>query len=111
MSEYEAAILLWCEHHAALLRRVARGEAVNKAPDWDHISDEVQSVGSERLRAVESLLLQAVGHMLQAAAWPLSREVPHWQADARLLRAQADLRVAPSMRQRLNLARLYAKAV
>src|SRR5689334_3461639 len=111
MSEYEADILLWSEHQAALLRRVARGEAVNKAPDWDNIIDEVESVGSEQLRAVESLLLQALVHMLKAEAWPLSREVPHWQAEARLHRAQAGLRFAPSMRQRLNLARLYAKAV
>ena len=111
MSEYEADVLLWSEHQAALLRRLARGEAVNERPDWDNIIDEVESVGSEQLHAVESLLLQALVHMLKAAAWPLSREVSHWQAEARLHRAQAGLRFAPSMRQRLDLDRLYAKAV
>ena len=40
-----------------------------------------------------------------------TREVSHWQAEARLHRAQAGLRFAPSMRQRLDLERLYAKAV
>ena len=53
MSEYEADVLLWSEHQAALLRRLARGEAVNERPDWDNIIDEVESVGSEQLHAVE----------------------------------------------------------
>ena len=75
MSEYEADVLLWSEHQAALLRRLARGEAVNERPDWDNIIDEVESVGSEQLHAVQSLLLQALVHMLKAEAWPLSRDV------------------------------------
>ena len=45
MSEHEADVLLWSEHQAALLRRLARGEAVNEFPDWDNIIDEVESVG------------------------------------------------------------------
>ena len=50
-------------------------------------------------------------HLLKAEAWPLSREVSHWQAEARLHRAQATLRFAPSMRQRLgSRSGLYAKA-
>ena len=53
MSEHEADVLLWSEHQAALLRRLARGEAVNERPDWDNIIDEVESVGSEQLHAVE----------------------------------------------------------
>ena len=85
MSEYEADILLWSEHQAGLLRRLARGEAVNEPPDWDNIIEEVESVGSEQLHAVESLLLQALVHMLKAEAWPLSREASHWQAEARLI--------------------------
>ena len=32
---------------------LARGEAVNERPDWDNIIDEVESVGSEQLHAVE----------------------------------------------------------
>jgi hypothetical protein len=64
-------------------------------------------VGSEDLHAVKSLLL----HMLKAAAWPQSRDVPHRQAKVRLFRAQAANRSAPSMRQRLDLTHSYRQAL
>jgi hypothetical protein len=108
---YDADILIWSERQAELLRRVAIGAAVNEAPDWPNIIEEIESVGSEQLHAVTSLLVQALTHMLKAEAWPLSREVPHWQAEARRFRGDAADRFAPSMRQRIDLVRLYRRAL
>ncbi len=109
---YETDILLWSEHQAALLRRRAAGELVNEAElDWPNIAEEIESVGSEQRHAVESLLLQALIHMLKAEAWPLSRDVPHWQAEARVFRAQARRRFVSSMRQRIDLEGIYADAL
>ncbi len=87
------------------------GERVNDAAlDWPNIIDEIESVGSEQVRAVGSLLFQAFVHDLRVLAWPWSREVSHWQSEARLFRAQAALRYALSMRQRIDLIKLYARA-
>jgi hypothetical protein len=108
---YDSDIVIWSERQAALLRRVAAGEPVNEAPDWPNIIEEIESVGSEQRHAVESLLLRALIHMLKAEAWPLSRDVPHWQAEARVSRAQACRRFVPSMRQRIDFAGIYADAV
>jgi hypothetical protein len=109
---YESDILLWSERQAHLLRRIARGERVNHADlDWPNIAEEIESVGSEQLHAVNSLLVQALLHDLKAQAWPQSRDVPHWQAEARRFRADAADRLAPSMRQRIDLARLYRRAL
>jgi len=109
---YDADILEWSERQAALLRRVAAGERVNSADlDWPDIIEEIESVGREQLHAVESLLTQAMLHMLKAEAWPLSSYVPGWQAEARLFRSQARRRFAPSMRQRLDVPGLYADAL
>lgn len=108
---YETDILVWSEQQAELLRRLAHGERVNDQLDWEHLIEEVESVGSEQLHAVESLLLQALVHMLKAQGWPLARDVENWRADARGFRAQAANRFAPSMRQRLDLARLYRQAL
>jgi hypothetical protein len=109
---YDADILEWSEQQAALLRRIAAGERLNEAsPDWANIIEEVESVGREQLHAVESLLVEALLHMLKAAAWPQSAAVPHWQAEARLFRAQARRRFVPSMRERIDLASLYRDAV
>jgi hypothetical protein len=108
---YEEDVVLWSERQSELLRRVAAGEPVNEAPDWPNIIEEIESVGSEQRHAVESLLLQALIHMLKAEAWPLARDLPHWQAEARVFRAQARRRFVPSMRQRLDLAGIYSDAL
>ena len=49
--------------------------------------------------------------MLKAEGWPLSRDVPHRQAEARVFRAQARRRFVPSMRQKIDVARLYRQAL
>jgi hypothetical protein len=109
-SDYDTDIVEWSEQQAALLRRVAAGERVNDL-DWPNIIEEIESVGNEQVRSVESLLFQALVHDLKAEAWPDSPHVPHWLAEARGFRAQASLRFAPSMRQRIDVLRLYAKAI
>jgi hypothetical protein len=112
MSAYDTDILLWSEQQAELLRRRAAGELVNDAElDWPNIAEEIEDVGSERLHRVESLLVQALRHMLKAEAWPLSRDAPGWRADAIDFRQQARRRFVPSMRQKIDVASLYADAV
>jgi hypothetical protein len=109
---YETDILLWSDRQADLLRRVAAGERINdEAPDWANIIEEIESVGREQRFAVESLLMQALIHMLKAKAWPLSRDVPHWEAEARVFQANAASRFTPSMRQKLDLDRIYRRAL
>jgi hypothetical protein len=109
---YDADIVLWSERQADLLRRHLAGERANDvALDWPNIIEEIESVGREQLHAVESLLLLALIHRLKAEAWPDSREVPHWRAEERTFRNQARRRFTPSMRQRFDLAGIYADAL
>jgi hypothetical protein len=110
MSEYDSDILTWSEHQSDLLRRLARGEQVNTEIDWENVAEEIESVGPEQLHAVESLLLRALIHMLKAQAWPDSRVADVWSADALNFRAQATNRFVPSMRQRIDLSRVYRLA-
>ncbi len=112
MSHYDTDVLAWSEEQAALLRRVAAGERVNDASlDWPNIIEEIETVGRSELSAVESLLLQALLHMLKAEAWPASRDVHRWQAEARVFRRQARRRYTPSMRDKLDLDGLYDDAL
>ena len=111
MSEYDADILLWSEHQSALLRRLARGEAVNERPDWDNVAEEIESVGRSQLSAVRSHIVLALLHDLKAEAWPLSRDVPHWRAEVRGHRSEAVEAFAPSMRQRIDMETLYRNAL
>jgi hypothetical protein len=108
---YDADVLQWSERQADLLRRVANGERVNEADlDWPNIVEEIESVGRSQLSAVKSYLLQALLHDLKAEAWPLSPSVPHWRSEARVARYNAAEAYVPSMRQRIDLAAIYAKA-
>ncbi len=112
MSDYDTDILTWSEHQAMLLRRRAGGELVNDNDlDWSNIAEEIEEVGSNRLHAVESLLVQALRHMLKAESWPLSRDEPTWRADAIDFRRQARRRFVPSMRQKIDLTSLYKDAL
>jgi hypothetical protein len=110
MSDYDSDIVTWSEHQGALLRRLARGEKVNAQIDWENVAEEVESVGREQLHAVESQLLQALIHMLKARSWPNSRDAGVWIADSMNCRARAANRFVPSMRQRIDIARLYRQA-
>src|SRR5580658_1705787 len=109
---YEDDIVLWSERQAELLRRRAAGELVNeKELDWPNIAEEIESVGSEQRHAVESLWMRTLLHMLKAEAWPQSPEVPHWRSEARVFRADAARRFVPSMRQRIDLERIYRQVL
>ena len=107
---YDTDILSWSKRQAALLRRVAAGERINDQVDWPNVIEEIESVGNEQLHAVESLLVQALRHMLKAEAWPLHRDAPNWRADAIDFRQQAQRRYAPSMRQRIDMVRIWRHA-
>jgi hypothetical protein len=111
MADYDSDILEWSERQAELLRRRAAGDLVNEAElDWPNIAEEIEDVGRSELHAVESLLVQALRHMLKAEAWPQSRDAPSWRADAIDFRQQARRRFAPSMRPKINVAGLYVDA-
>ena len=108
---YDADILEWSEHQARLLRQHADGQDGNEAPDWANIIEEIESVGRSELHTVRSNLMQALIHDLKCEAWPLALHVPHWRAEARVFRSNAADAFSPSMRQRLDLARLYRQAL
>jgi hypothetical protein len=105
---YDEDILLWAEHQADALRRRALNEI-----DWENVAEEIVDVGRSELRSVASHLVQALLHDLKAEAWPLSREAPHWRAEARGQRDDARAAFTRSMAQReeLDIAELYRRAL
>ncbi len=111
MSGYDTDVVTWSERQADLLRRVAAGECVNDLVDWTNVIEEVESVGQSQIDAVESLWTQAFLHDLKAEAWPLAIDLDRQRADARMFRHQARRKYRASMRQRIDLAGLYADAL
>ena len=107
---YELEALAWAERQAELLRRLAAGELVNDAVDWANVIEEVADVGLSELRACRSLLLQAMVHLLKLHVRPGDQAAGHWREEAGTFLDDAEQRFSPSMRHRINLDELYAKA-
>ena len=108
---YERDALAWAEQQAALLDRMAAGERLNEAVDWPNVIEEVRDVGLSELRACRSLLRQALIHLLKLHAWPDSPTATHWRGEVVGFLGDARDAFAPSMRQRIDLARLHAEAL
>ncbi len=107
---YERDALAWAEQQAALLRRLAVGERLNEVVDWPNVIEEVQDVGLSELRACQSLLEQAMAHLLKLHALPESQAAKHWRDEIRAFLHDAKRRFTSSMRQRIGLEDLYCEA-
>ncbi len=108
---YERDALAWAERQAALLDRLAAGERLNEAVDWANVIEEVRDVGLSELRSCRSLLRQAMLHLLKLHAWPDNPAASRWRDEVGTFLIDAADRFTPSMRQRIDLDDLYAKAL
>ncbi len=108
---YDQDVLVWSEQQAELLRRLAAGERVNDAVDWANVIEEVEDVGQSQLRSCRGLLRQAMLHLLKLHAWPGNQSVGHRQDEVDAFLSAAGDHFTPSMKQHLDVAGLYAKAL
>lgn len=108
---YEADILAWSEEQADLLRRLRKGERVDAAVDWENVIDEVETVGRSELAAYESLLEQAIAHLLKIHLEPTNPAFRPWRGETLAFLHQARRRFSPAMRQRIDLPALYRERV
>jgi len=97
--------VLWSEAQAALLRRLAARERVNDALDFENLIEEVESVGRGQCQAVASRLSVALTHLLLAHGAPGAQWVRHWLIKVLTALGDAERAYAPSMAQRIDLAR------
>jgi len=107
---YTADILRWSDQQAELVRRLARGERVKDAIDWENVIEEVESVGRSELTAVKILLKRALEHLIKCHIWPAG-QVEHWRQEALVFLDDAKDRFSPSMRQAIDIAQLWRKAI
>jgi hypothetical protein len=94
---YDRDILIWSEHQAALLRRLAAGERVNETVDWPNLIEEVEDLGRAELHACESLLRQAMLHLLTLHSGA-DAPAAHWRAETLGFLDDAAARFSPAMR-------------
>lgn len=107
---YDSDTLIWSEQQASLLRRLADGERVNDAIDWPHVIEEIEDVGLSQLSACESLLRQALVHLMKLRGGA-DRPAAHWRVETLGFLTDAQRRFSPSMRQRIDLGRIYRRTL
>ncbi len=68
-SRYDTDLLLWSEEQARALRAAAR-QGSNAPIDWDHVAEELESLGAAELRALASHIGTVIEHLLKLQASP-----------------------------------------
>ena len=78
--------------------------------DWPNMAEESRT-WARAAAGSKSHLTLALLHDLKAEAWPRSLSEPSWRAEARLHRRLARKKFTPGMRQKIDIAELYADAL
>jgi hypothetical protein len=94
MSDYDTDFYAWTQQQAQALRAQK-----SKALDWDHLAEEIESLGNEQRHAVRSHLRVLLWHLLKWAYQPAHRG-PSWRTSILNARAEITDRLAdyPSLR-------------
>jgi hypothetical protein len=87
MTDYDADIVLWSEHQAALLRRLSNGEPMNEPPDRRTIAEEIGSVGRSERSALASHIRVVLEHLAKRTCPPATEPRTGWRQT--VLRARA----------------------
>jgi hypothetical protein len=107
---YTQDVVLWSERQADALWRMRSGERVNDL-DWDNLIEEVGGLRVDRKpKAVRTLLVRALEHVLKAAAWPHAADAPAWRHESGVFLRDARADWTPSMDRHLDVHRIYDQA-
>lgn len=110
-SLYEDDILLWSETQADIIRRLGRTRRdLPNDFDIENVAEEIESVGRSERASVESFLRLLILHLIKIASAPESPAALHWREEALNFGADAFIRFAPSMAQRIDMERVWRLA-
>ena len=110
-SLYDDDIVTWAEQQAAALRALGERGDLSNALDWENVAEEIESVGRSQIHAVQRLLTQVMAHLLKYLSAPESPALRHWRAEILAFQVSAAAHFGWSMRQRLDLDAMWARAV
>lgn len=107
-SLYDEDFYLWTQDQAARLRALGSDNRIDAA----HLAEEVEDMGRAEVNKVASLLVQMLTHLVKlATADAATGSQRHWQEEIVAFQGDARRAFTPGMRQRLDMADLWADAV
>jgi hypothetical protein len=106
MSEYDADLVLWSREQASLLRRMGAGERLNDRVDWDHVAEEIESLGNSDRRDLSSRIQVILRHLIKLRISPATQPRAGWRRIVIEQRSQVArlLKDSPSLRQVVPIA-------
>ena len=107
---YDDDFYAWTREQARLLREAAR-ERLNTPIDWDHVAEEIEDMGRNDRRAINSHLARIIEHLLKLEFSPAADPRSGWRKSVREQRAAAAdvLADSPSLKGHVDLALAFRR--
>jgi hypothetical protein len=101
----------WSQQQAAALRRLAARVDVPNDLDLEHVAEEIEDVGNAQRSSVESFIGLILVHLLKAASVDDNALRTYWHAEIVRFHGNIVSRFSKSMRQDIDMARLWRQAL
>ena len=109
--DYDTDFFAWTQHQAKLLRALnGQRSDLPETLDIDHVAEEIEDLGKAEVNAAKNLIRQILLHLIKAASDPESPALSHWRAEATNFNVALPDRYAPSMRQLIEMQKLWQGA-
>ncbi|MGD0433062.1 MAG: DUF29 family protein [Acetobacteraceae bacterium] len=108
---YDRDICGWAEQQAAALRSLASRADLPNELDLLNVVEEIEDVGISQLRSVSSFMRLITSHLIMIAADADADSIGHWTREVAAFRGELIQSWQPSMRQRVNMDRIWRHAV
>jgi Domain of unknown function DUF29 len=102
-SRYDTDLLVWSEEQARALRAAAH-EGSDAPIDWEHVAEEIESLGAAERRALASHIGTVIEHLLKLQASPATAPERGWRDSIRRARRDIErlLAASPSLRREVG---------
>jgi uncharacterized protein DUF29 len=109
---YDDDIYAWSLHQGAVLRRMAAEGGARLPNDLDvgNVIEEIETVGRSEMAGVRSHLTRMLEHLIKAVPSPTAYPATKWMGEVAREQTAAIAGYTPSMRQNLDLARVWRDA-
>ena len=101
----------WTREQADVLRGLRGRPDLPNDLDVENVIEEIESVGSEVRGSVESFIRLILLHLLKVAGSRSDQPLPHWRSEIAGFHADIAGRYSRSMRQAIDLDRVWLRAL
>ena len=107
---YDQDLVRWSEEQARALRAAAN-EGWNAPIDWEHVAEEIESLGRSDRRALASHIAIVIEHLLKLQASPSLVPTRGWEESILRARGEIEQLLADSPSLRAEVAGMVTKAL